>query len=96
MLEVQKTRNLVQMVLKGLDFMMQVVHEGLDILIKQTSLILSLRYFLRYSVFLVSILFSVQLVVVIPKMLKLDLLQIFQDEMDQFAPDIQVNTFFSP
>lgn len=30
------------------------------------------------------------------KMVKLGALQIFQDEMDQFALDIQVNTFFYP
>ena len=92
MLEVQKTWNMAQMMLKGLDSMMQVVHKGLDILIKQTSLIHSLRYSVWYLVFSLSILVFMPLVVMISKML--DVWQIFQEEMDQFAPDIQVNTFF--
>lgn len=95
MLEVRKTWNMVQMMLKGLDSMMQVVAEGLDILLEQTSPIHSLRYSLRYSVLPLIFTSKFKFIAVISKMLKLDAFQIFEEEMDQFAPDIQVNTIFS-
>lgn len=77
---------------------MLVMQRGSDMLIKLTSLILSIKYSPRYLyctlfIFHFNVVYSRVLFILNLKVI--DGLQIFEDETDRFAPDIQVNLFAS-
>lgn len=89
-------RNIALVMQRDLD--MLVMQRGSDMLIKLTSLILSIKYSLRYLyctlfIFYFNVVYCCVLLILNLKVI--DGLQIFEDETSHFAPDIQVNLFAS-